>query len=192
MRIRTRWHQTQRTDNQTQAKTLEDIASSLKMTLWQIAGNGVLELENQGYHTQTNQDRLTLIAEYLAFLLQITDRLVYENLSEEDRQRFITALALGITKTFADNQRDLQGSGEYKSAFIDFLNQRGENYAECSFQSDMPGFDFLRYFGEQIAAALPQDNSLWVSQFIMEVEAPAAIDNLKKGLNSLFNQGYST
>ncbi len=186
MRVKARWHQTKRDGNQTKAKSLEEIAGALAFSCWRIASNSVVEIENQGYHTETSNDRLDIVAEYLAFLLQVSDRLLYEKLTPEQRQIFIPALALSMANTFADNKIDIEGESNHKQTFIDLLNVRAENYAQCSFIDDTPGFDFLRVFGEQIAAVLAKDNPLWVSQFIMDVDAPEVVKTLKQTIKQLF------
>ncbi len=88
MRIKSRWNK------RAQEQSIEDIAGALGFISWKIATNGVLELENKGYQTDSNAHRLQIIREFLAFLLQVADRLAYEQLDEEERQRFIIALAL--------------------------------------------------------------------------------------------------
>lgn len=185
MRVKARWHQTKREGNQSKAKSLDEIAGALAFSCWRIAGNSVVEIENQGYHTESSNDRLNIVAEYLAFLLQVSDRLLYEKLTPEQRQVFIPALALSMAHTFADNKTDIEGVGEHKQAFIDLLNQRGESYAQCSFVDDAPGFDFLRVFAEQVAVVLDKDNPLWVSQFVAEVDAPEVLKTLKQAIKQL-------
>ncbi len=177
MRIKTRWNQ------HANPQSIETIASAVGAICWQIASNGVLELENKGYKTKGDAHRLQLIGEFLAFSLQVVDRLAFEQLKTEERQRFITALALHIANIFADNQRDVQGEGEYKQSFIDLLNQRADDYAELKFHAGKAGFDFLRYFGEQITALMEKDH--FVGQQIMEIEGPNAIQTLTEGMQLL-------
>ena len=178
MRIKTRWNK------RAKEQSLENIAGALNMTGWKIATQSVVELENKGYQTKSQAQRLQIIGEFLAFLLQVADRLAYQQLTEEDRQRLITYLALGMTDTLVDNQRDIFGPGEYRNQFIQLLNQRAEDYAEFSFNHDGAGFDFLRYFGEQVATILEEDQH-FVSQQIMDVEGPLAIKAFKQAMIGL-------
>ncbi len=165
-------------------RTLEEIASSLSLINWKIATKSVLELENKGYQTDSNAHRLQIIGEFLVFLIQVADRLAYEQLDDEKRQRFVTALALRMADIFADNQHDVLGEGEHRKAFIDLLNQRAEDYAELSFHNGEAGFDFLRYFGEQVAAVMKEKN--FVSQQVMGIDGPEAIKTFKKGMRDFF------
>ncbi len=178
MRIKSRWNK------RAKQQTLEDIAGALGFISWNIATHGVLELENKGYKTESNAHRLQIIQEFLIFLIQVADRLAYQKMEDEKRQRFIIALAMHIADTFADNQRDILGEGEHRKAFIDLLNQKAEDYAEFTFHDDEAGFDFLRYFGEQVATIMEEKH--FVSQQIMDVEGPAAIKTFKKGMQDLF------
>lgn len=180
MRVKSRWNP------QAKEQSLEEIAKALAFISWQIATNGVLNIENQGFQTQSNAHRLQIIGEFLAFLLQVADRLVYQNLAEEQREPFITALALRLATIYADNQRDVLGTTkqDYRKTFIDLLNQRAADYSSFSFRHGEAGFDFLRYFGERVETLM--DEKRWISQQISDVEGPQAIKTLTKGLQNLF------
>jgi hypothetical protein len=178
MHIKSRWNK------RAKKQSIEDIAGALGFISWKIATNGVLELENKGYKTESNAHRLQIIGEFLAFLLQVADRLAYDQMENEKRQRFITALAIHMADTFADNQRDMLGEGEHRKTFIDLLNQRADDYAKLNFRDGEAGFDFRRYFGEQVAAVMAEKH--FVSQQVMDIEGPEAIKTLKKGMRDLF------
>ena len=75
------------------------------------------------------------------------------------------------------------GEGEHRQAFIDALNQQGEDYAELSFRDGEAGFDFLRYFGEQVAAVMAEKH--FVSQQVMDIEGPEAIKTFKQSMHNL-------
>ncbi len=179
MRIKTRW------SKQDKERTIEEFASVLAFLSRKSAADGVLALENKGYETKSNAHRFQIMGEFLAFSLQVVDRLAYEQLDEDKRQGLIPALAQNMISGFVENQDEILGEGAHRKAFIDLLNQRGEEYAELSFRNGEGGFDFLRYFGEQVAALTTEKQ--FVSQQVMEIEAPKAISTLKKGMKDLFN-----
>lgn len=179
MRIKSRWNKSAK------EQTLEDIAKALGFISWQIATHSVLELENKGYQTQSQAHRLQIAGEFLAFLLQVADRLAYEQMAPEQRQRFIPALAQQIVAIYTDNQREVLGEGDHRQQTINWLNQRAEDYSECHFCDGEAGFDFLRYFGEQVAAIMAEKH--FVSQEITEIQAPEAIRMLKKSMSDLFH-----
>jgi len=178
MQIKSRWNR------RAKEQSIEDIAGALGFISWKIATNAVLELENQGYQTDSNAHRLEIIGEFLAFLLQVADRLAFVKMETGERQRFITALAKHIVDTFVDNQRDVLGEGEHQKAFIDLLNQRAEDYAGLSFDDGEAGFDFRRFFGERVAAVMREKH--FVSQQVMDIEGPDAIKTFKKAMRDLF------
>jgi hypothetical protein len=178
MRVKNRWNK------KAKPQSIEDIAGALGFISWTIATNSVLELENKGYQTDSNAHRLQIIQAFLIFLIQVADRLAYERMENEERQRFITALALHLANTFADNQRDIFGEGEYRQAFIDSLNEQSNAYADLSFPDGDAGFDFLRYLGEQVAAVMAEKH--FASQQVMDVEGPEAIKIFKQSMQNLF------
>jgi hypothetical protein len=186
MRIKSRWNK------KAKPQTLQEIAQALGFICWQIAANGVLELENRGFHTATNYHRLQIVGEYLAFLLQVTDRLCYGKLSELQRQQFVLSLARKLADTFAENQTDLlqTESPQFRLNFLNLLNQRALEYAEFAFSDEQPHFDFLRYFGEKMAAVLPGEKGLWISQYFSEHEAHEGIETLKRGMTGLLARGF--
>jgi len=184
MRVKSHWNK------RAKPQSLEEIAGALGFISWQIAAHGVLELENQGFTTHSQDHRLQIIAEFLAFLFQVADRLSYTQMADAERQRFITALAHYIADIFADNKRDAVGDGEHRHLFIDLLNQRANEYAELSFNEGNAGFDFLRYFGDQVTATLAGER--WVSEYIVDVGAPEAIQTLKTGMKGLFSPRRET
>ncbi|HHB92432.1 MAG TPA: hypothetical protein ENK59_04370 [Thioploca sp.] len=178
MRIKSKWNK------RAKSQSIEEIAKAVGFISWQIATNSLLELENNGYETNSQIQRLKIIQEILVFLVQVADRLVYENLNIEQRKLFITTLAFYVADTLIDNQKDV-GNFVGRNVFIDLLNQRSENYSELSFNNGEAGFDFLRYFGEQMSIIF-QDNH-FVSQQIVDIEGPDIVEKLQKGIKSLFS-----
>jgi len=179
MRVKSRWNQ------RAKPQSLEEIAGALSFIAWKIATNTVLELENQGYHTESQAHRLKIIAECLIFLFHVTDRLVYPQMTDAERQQFMSALALKMANTYADNQSECTHES-YETVhqhFIEQLNQQGNDYAELSFRETEAGFDFLRYFGECVEAVMKEKH--WVSQTILSIEGPNAVQTLKTSLNNL-------
>ncbi len=178
MHIKSRWNK------QAKTQSPDNIASAIAMVCWKIATQSVLELENKGYQTHSQAHRLQIIGEFLAFLLQVSDRLAYENLDIAERERLITALAKRLTDIYADNQQTiLNQEGPYRQTFIDLLNSRAEDYAELSFQAGQAGFDFLRYFGECVEKIMAEKH--WVSQEITDIHGPIAVTTLTKSFHNL-------
>jgi hypothetical protein len=186
VRIRSRWN------DKKKEHSLEEIAGALAFIEWQIAGKLLLNLENEGFQTDTHTQRLNVIEECSACLIHITDRLVHESMDDAERQRFIIALALKMADTYHDNRVDIDGRGaDYRQPFIDLLNTRMAEYAEFRFENGVPGYAFKRYLGDCVTNTMGPKDSKWISEQVMEIEVPAMMKTLKKGLSDLFSSGGS-
>jgi len=184
VRIRSRWN------NKGRVRTLEENAGALAFIEWRIAGQALLNLENEGFQTDTQMQRLDVLQELSAFLIHVTDRLVHGDLEEEQRQKFIVELALKMADTYHDSRVDAEGRGQdFRPGFIDTLNQRLANYAECSFDKGEPGYQFKRYLGECVTHTMGDRDRKWISDQVMEIEVPEMLKTLKKGLKDLFESG---
>jgi len=171
-------------------RTIEENAGALAFIEWRIAGQTLLNLENEGFQTDTQMQRLDVLQELSAFLIHVTDRLVHGDLDEEQRQKFIVELALKMADTYHDNRVDAEGRGQdFRPGFIDILNQRLANYAECSFDNGEPGYQFKRYLGECVTHTMGDRDRKWISDQVMEIEVPEMLKTLKKGLKDLFESG---
>jgi len=186
VRIRSRWK------DKGKARSLEDNAGALAFIEWRIAGATLLNLENEGFQTDTQSQRLDVLEELCAFLIHVTDRLVHGQMSDEERQRFIVALALKTADNYHDNRVDAEGRGkDFRQPFIDTLNRRMAEYAEFRFENAEPGYAFKRYLGECVTDSMGPRDRKWISDQVMEIEVPAMLKTLKKALRDLFESGAS-
>ena len=182
MRIKTKWSQKDR------QRSLSETASAIAFILWRIGQQGILNLENEGFQTDTHKQRVDIMEEFLAFLVHIVDRMTADDLSAEERQVFITALARHLADRVQENRSDIQGKGEYRQSLIQLLNQRAADYAEFSFVDDEPGYAFRRYFGEHIRAVMGERDNQWITDQVMDIEVPEAMKPLRKAVRDLFSQ----
>lgn len=178
MRIKSRWK------DQNRERSIEEIGSALAFIDWRIAGNVVLNLENEEYQVDTYLQRLQIIIELLAFLVSVTDRLAYEYLTDEQRRDVITGTALHLKRIVNDNSRDLEA--DFGSQFIDTLNARMGDYARFGFTDQKPDFDYLHYLGTQISAIVGPRYQTFILDQVMEIEGPEAVKTLRKGTIDLF------
>lgn len=182
VRLRTRWNLKDRD------RSIEQIASAVGVNIWKIASEGLLNLENEGFETISQAQRLDVIAEFIAFMIHVSDRLVYGDMSDEERREFITALALHLTNTMQDNRIDANGPGQYQDAFIQLLNSRMEDYSECSYtDQEGPGFSLKRILGERVRDQMGAKDNKWIPDYIIDAEAPKAVESLKKVLHSMLD-----
>lgn len=181
MRVKSRWNKKGKTHS------VEEIAGALAFILWRIATNGVLSMENAGFQTETQAQRLEIIAEFLAFAIHVADRMTIERFDEEQRVRFITELAQKCAKHMEDNKRDVIGPGEYRQAFIELLNQRMADYAEFGYSDDEgPSFGMKRFFGDQVKLCFSGEDQKWASSQVMDIEVPEVLIHIKRATPNLF------
>jgi len=180
VRVKSRWN------NRKREHSLTEIGGAAAFILWRIAQQGTLNLENEGFQTDTNAQRLDVMAEFLAFLVHMTDRLQADVLEQEQRQEFITALARHLAGQMQENRTDAQGNGEYRGAWIGLLNERAADYAEFPMPDHAPGYAMKRYFAEHVRAVMGEKDNQWITDQVMDVEVPEALKPLGKALRDLF------
>jgi len=188
MRMRTKWH------NKEREVSVDEKANTMAFISWRIAAALVLNLENENFQTDTQKQRLDVIREALAFLVSVTDRLVVDQMTMEERQEFVAKYAIKLSKTFQENCEDLIGRDvDYKKDFIDILNQRLNTYAESSWddEKDLPGFKYKRDFGDFISGQMGEKDNKWITDQIIEIEVPDMVENLRKSKYEMVD-GHST
>jgi hypothetical protein len=160
-------------------KTLETRANVVGYNLWKVAQEMYRRLIKEDFKFTSSDQVAALFTEVLAFLIQTADRLVYGQLTDDERARFVTALGLQLADSVQDNLSDLHGPADYKTAFIRTLNERFADYAEFEFKDFTPGYGMLRYFGEKCAEVMGGENK-WVIEQVMDIEAPEALKTVKR------------
>ncbi|HCU53741.1 MAG TPA: hypothetical protein DIC36_05510 [Gammaproteobacteria bacterium] len=173
IRMRTKWHTRG-------PKSIEDRAGVVGFNIWKISNEAWKHMEKEGFRVGDDRQVVALIIELLAFLMQISDRLVYGQLSEEERARFMNALGQHLAKTVYSNMLDMFGPGDYTGPFIATLNERLADYSEFEFAGHQPSYAMLRYLGDKMAAAMTGTDSKWVVEQVIDIEAPEAVGRIKK------------
>lgn len=160
-------------------KTLEDRASVLATNVWRIAQEASRRMEKEGYQLGGDRQVTAVITEFMAFLVQIADRIVYGQLSEDDRHRFINALSKQLARITSVNLEEFVGPGAHAHIFVDTFNKRFADYSELEFNGHNPSYAVLRYLGDKVAQAMQATDSKWVLEQVVDVEAPEAIKTVK-------------
>jgi hypothetical protein len=180
VRVKSKWNDKGR------ERSMAEIGGAAAFILWRIAQQGLLNLENEGFQTDTRSQRLDVMGEFLAFLVHLADRLKAGHLELDERTEFITSLARHLADNMQENRTEAQGKGDYRKALIDLLNERAADYAEFSMSSAEPGYAMRRYFGENVRAVMGEKDNQWITDQVMDVEVPEALPPLKKALRELF------
>lgn len=184
IRIKSHWL-TEKTDRE-DPQTLKANGDALAFIAWRLAMDKAKTLHGEKFDYETDGQRIAVIAEYLAFMVQIADRLVYEQLSDEARAQLITALGKKLAVHVQDNLPDFFGEADYATPFIATLNQRLADYADFEFQNEQPGYAFLRYFGEKIQQIMGQSQTnRWVINQVMERDGPEVANKFQQALYNL-------
>ncbi len=184
IRMKTSWHQSQR--NAGADKSLQDAAGALAFNLWRLAVDKAKNLHGEDYFYRTDGQRIAIICEFLAYMIQVADRLAHERLNDAERAEFMNTLGQRVADHVQDNAVDLFGPGDYRSGFIRTLNQRGQAYAEFGFGADGPSHHFMQFLGVRTQGIMGESQlNRWVINQVMEVDAPELYRKTYKALDDL-------
>ncbi len=191
-RIKDRWHNSTPEDDAREVlseKTLVDQASAIAFIQWRTALNSAINLHAEDFRYDDDHQRVGVITEYLAFQIQLVDRLSAEYLSDDERGVLINEVCRKAAEHIQDNLQDIAGPGDYKKPFIALLNRRFGEYAEFKFKESRPGFEAIRFLGHTVLILMGEDQTnRWVIDQVMEIDAPELIDQNVKSLNRLFGR----
>lgn len=161
-------------------KTIEQRASVVASNIWKVAQDATRHMEVEGYKIGGDRQVTAILTEFMAFQIQVADRLVYGKLSEEERGRFINELGRNLARLIDTNMKEFIGPGDYAGPFIATLNLRLADYADFGFSDQGPSYAFLRYLGDKVSAAMAVTDNKWVLEQVVDIEAPQAVKHLKR------------
>ena len=180
MRVKKRWNQ------DSVARSIPQMANAIAATIWKLAANVVLNLENENFETDTQAQRIDIMEEVVCFLVHYCDRWIYSQADRDQRQEFIASLALDMARMLEDSRVDVQGEGEYRDDFIDKLNRRSAEYAEFSFgDEDGPSFSMQCRLGQRVQDAMGARDQRWIPDYVVGREAPEIGSSLRRSLAGL-------
>lgn len=182
MRVKSRWFKGER------EKTPQEIAGALAFIIWRVSENALRNVRKADFDIAIGDQYFAFLSEFLIFLVQVADRIVYKQLSEEERQVFVTALANRVAEIQAENQSEWLGNpaGDYKRIFIAHLNQRAGEYAEFEYNGMDASFSFIRNLAICMLDVVDEKDKTWVIDQIMAIEVPEAVEMLEKAMKGLF------
>jgi hypothetical protein len=182
LRIKSHWW------NDDRERSLPEIAGALAFIAWRLSVEKAVNLHCERFVYRDDRQRMTVIQEYLVFLIQIADRLSHDFMSDEDRRSLITGFAVKAIEHVQDNGRDLFGEGDYGRPFIDLLNNRSAEYAELKFDDEGPTYPFLRHLGYEIQSIMGNlDENRWVIDQVMDKDGWDAYTQFSRAFRNLFD-----
>jgi len=189
-RIKDRWHNSTPDNAQREVlneKTLEDQASAIAFIQWRTALNSAINLHAEDFRYDTDQQRVGVITEYLAFQIQLIDRLSSAFLSDEQRETFIVAVCKKAANQVQENLEDIAGPGQYQAPFNALLNRRFGEYSTLSYVDEKPGYEVMRFLGHTVLDLLGEDQTnRWVIDQVIDIDGPEIVEQNIKSLNRLF------
>jgi hypothetical protein len=171
--VKTRWRKAG-------PRTAAERAGVIGANVWKVAVEIFRHMEKEGFRFASDRMVTDVIAECIAFQLQLVDRALHARLAGEDRATLMQELARHVAHTFENNQVDLFGPGEHRKAFIDLLNARFDTYSTFAYDGSQPGFECLRFFASQVAEAMAPAENKWVLEQVQEIEAPEIVRLMAK------------
>ena len=180
MRVKKRWNQ------DSVVRDVGQMANAIAATVWKLAANVVLNLENENFETADQGQRIDIMEEVICYLIHYSDRWVYAQASQAQRQQFVDGLVNDIARMLEDSRADVQGEGEYRAGFIDKMNQRAAEYSgyACS-DEEGPGFPMQCRFGERVQAVMGAREQRWIPDYVVGREAPEIEISLRRALTGL-------
>lgn len=173
-RLKTKWNQAER------KRKPEEIAGVIGFNLWVLAAESCLFLENEGFETASRFQRLDVIGEFIAFGAHVADRMVFDEMSAGEREIFINALGQHLADTMQSNRSDVE-AGEYRSDFINLLNERMNEYSECNYtEQDGPSFSMRRIAGNYVRDVMGDKDNKWIPDYVIDSEIPKHLLAMKR------------
>ncbi|MFI0460389.1 MAG: hypothetical protein ACH254_22625, partial [Candidatus Thiodiazotropha endolucinida] len=154
-----------------------------------LALDKAITLHGKNFVYENDEQRLAVIAEYLCYEAQVSDRLIHGMVDNENRVAIITSLVMKMAEHFQDNASDLLGPGDHDDRFIGRYNQRSGEYAEFNFDQQGPSYPFLRHLGFEIQQVMGSEEheNRWVIDQVMDVDAPEIYKQLARAVRNLFD-----
>ena len=188
LRIKSRW--TERAKLKPTEQMHKENAQALAFIFWRIALEKAKNLHGEDFVYDSDEQRVKVIGEYLAMLVQVADRMAHGRMDEQDRREFVTFLAIRLGDHMQDNASDLFGPADYRKPFIAMLNLRAEGYAGCGFSPEEgASYGFLHYFGSNVQRVMGEAHhaNKWVIDQAMEIDGPDAVEKATKAVEDLFS-----
>ena len=168
-------------------RQISQIASALAVSIWKISKKTLLNLENEGFDTETWADRLEILKEVSCFQIYVSNNEI-KSYDKEKKINFITDIAKKLNETVKVNQVDLNITEEnIKSKFINLLNERMEEYSELEYDGE-PSYKAKIILGNHLMSHMGELDNNWIRMYVIDQEVPKILLSLRRPINSLVNK----
>jgi hypothetical protein len=174
-RLKTNWNLKDRN------RTPDDIASVIGFNIWVLSAESCLFLENEGFETCSQSQRLDVITEFVAFGAHVSDRMIFDEMTAAEREIFINSLGHNLANTMHSNSVEVSGAGNYRKDFINLLNDRMNEYSECGYSNnDGPSFSMRCLMANHVQAVMGGKDNKWIPDYVIDSEIPKLLLGLKR------------
>ncbi len=188
IRVKSKWH------TRGAPKTPHQVATVIASLIFRVAEEKVTHMQQDDFEISSTEQGFAMIAEYLAFLVQYTDRFVYQRVDDEYRSDLINIMVKRLAEILEDNQIAFMGPSpdSYQKRFISLLVERLAEYATFDYEEGEPNYSCRRYLGGKILEHMPKRDHSWTIDQVVEIEVPNALTLVRRGLDGLFAEGSGT
>lgn len=164
------------------------LASVAAFTTWRLGLNTIKRMRSAQFEIEASPQYFAFLREYLIFLIQVADRFAFSRLTLPERRVFTVSMVNRLAEQQAENQSRLLGDAhdDVRRSFIDLFNTRADEYAECGFDDNSgPDFAFMRSCSHALLAVVAPQDRAWITDQVMSIEAPEAVDTLRKLMDNV-------
>jgi hypothetical protein len=183
-RIKAKWHRSQR------PRTAEENGSVIASVSYKAARLAIQRLLGADFDLISDRRRFAILAELLAFQVQMADRLAYLQLDEVTRRGLINGTGKHLARIYAENLAELGTAEDTPAAraeFIGLLNECLHEYAELHFDADgRPGYSVLRYLGTRLCELAEPRDKRWLIEQTVDIESLKLVENLLRAWHMLY------
>lgn len=182
MRVKSQWFKSEA------PKSAAEIAGAAAFIVFRIAQNSLKNMRKANFELPAGARYFAFLAEILVFLTLAADRIAYRRGDDAWRVEFTNALANRVGGFLADNESDLLGVESpdgIKGRFVELVNARSADYAECGWSDDGPDYSFIRCLGHRVGEVVEQRERTWAISQVIDREAPEAVEMLVRAMADL-------
>ncbi len=183
IRVKTDWH-----SDSDEPKGPEEQATVVATNIWKLADRLTINLQEADYDIVDLQRGIGIMVEAMAFMVHLSDRLIFGRIDDDERTAFISTMAGRLAEIVEGNIHDLLDDHDhpYQAAFLEKINARSAEYATFDFDPEHPGYPVRHFLGSCVRDLMLDKDKSWIADQISEIEIPKMLDVLKRTIDGLY------